>query len=171
MTTAESVTDNPFAHVPHLRVLHCRTCGSLEELPDWEGRPEDDDLLNILVGKHGASHEGQLYRVPIGFWIQDEYKRKIIDQLKGGSKGLAAFDEGFYDTRNTFQEDAMKCYDLHLRPKGACSDWHSERKKLVPDTKADRKDAGLADRPVGPTTYLCSFCPVRSFMERKARGE
>jgi len=35
-----------------IRLLVCRDCKSIEELPDYEGRPSDDLLLNISVEKH-----------------------------------------------------------------------------------------------------------------------
>lgn len=173
MTTTVNEPDNPYKDLPHLRVLHCLTCGTLDEIPDYEGRPSEDAELNYVVDKHDhGSHKGMLYRVPIGFWLQEPIKRQIIEQIKGGgSKGLGEVDPSYYDTRNTFQDDAMACYSAHLRPKEGCPDFHSEKKVLLPDTKAERKEAGLPIRPTGPKRYLCDFCPVRMHVERKVRGE
>ena len=161
--SAEDVLEN----APHMRVLVCRTCTSLDEIPDWEGSPDTDPFLKPVADKHGAHHEGQLFRLPIGLWLMEDTKKKIIEQVRGGGTGLAAIDPAFYDTRNQFQEDAMACFSLHLRPKGQCPDFRSERKQLNPDTKADRKAAGLRNEPSGPKVYLCDFCPVRSYNEQK----
>ena len=91
----------------------------MDEIPDWEGRVEDDPYLQVVVDKHGPSHEGQLFRLPIGLWLMEDAKKHIIEQVRGGSKGLAAFDPEYYNTRSTFMEDAQKCYQLHLRPKAS----------------------------------------------------
>lgn len=161
---------NPLAHVPHLRILFCKQCRSIEELPDYEGRPESDETLEFLVKKHGTSHQGQLFRIPIGFWLDESYKRRVIDQIRGGSKGLNELDSTYYDTKNQFQEDAAKCYEAHLRPKGQCPDFMSDKKRLVPDTGGDRKELGLSPKQ-GSQVKLCDFCVVRRFNERKSRGE
>jgi hypothetical protein len=61
-----------------------------------------------------------------------------------------------------FAEDAMNCYSLHLRPKGQCPDYKSDKKKLSAGTEQMRKAEKL-DVYAGPTIYLCDFCPVKSF--------
>ena len=161
-TTQESTPD-----IPHMRILVCRSCTTVDEIPDWEGRVEDDPYLQVVVDKHGPSHEGQLFRLPIGLWLMEDAKKHIIEQVRGGSKCLAAFDPEYYNTRSTFMEDAQKCYQLHLRPKGQCPEFRSERKQLLPNTKAERKEAGLPLTPTGPKAYLCDFCPVRVYNEKK----
>lgn len=40
----------------------------------------------------------------------------------------------------------------------------------MPDTKDDRKELGLSPQGM-PVIFLCSFCPMRSFMENKANEE
>lgn len=162
---------------PEMRVLWCLVCNTLEELPLFDGKPEDDHLLSILVEKHvfpsGEPHKGHLFRVPQLMWESTEVRKRIIDQIKGGgSKGIDEFDEKFYDTKNTFKEDAMTCYNRHLRPDDGCPDYNTERMMLLPDTKAERKDAGLPDpkRAPGPKNYLCQFCPVHSVVVTKMRS-
>ncbi len=159
---------------PHMRVLYCRTCDVFEEMPDWVDGPNTDPYLPpIAEGKHAGHLAGGLFRVPIGLWLMEDQKRHIIDQIKGGdgAKGLGVVDESFYDTRNTFQEDAGVCYQKHLRPTGQCPDFRSESKRLKPSTSQDRKDLGLQPLETGPRVYLCDFCVVRMYNERKARGE
>lgn len=173
-----SLITPPTVQGPDMRVLWCLVCDTLEELPLFDGDPDNDVLLEILVQRHqfpsGEPHKGHLLRVPQLQWENIEIRKRIIEQMKaGGSKGLAEFDERFYESRDTFKEDAMACYSAHLRPKGACPDWRSEKKMLLPDTKAERKDAGLPDpkKAPGPKRYLCDFCPVSSFYAAKARTE
>lgn len=161
---------------PRLRLLHCHICGTLDEVPWYEGSPERDDLLEIVMSKHennGVRHVGKLYDVEERVWQLPNLKNQIIEQIKGGSQGLAAFDPKFYDTRDTFKDDAMACYNAHLRPKGMCPEYRDKRKILRPDTKQERKDAGLRSPTTGlaPITYLCQFCPVDSWVKAKQRGD
>lgn len=158
--------------VAYLRILFCLDCGTLDEVPNFDGPPEYDDLLEYAASKHetpsGLRHRGQLFTVEENVWRNDEARRGIVNQLREGSKGVAEIEPSFYNVRDTFKEDAMACYKAHRRPKEDCADWRSERKRLLPDTKAERKDAGLSLRPVGPARYLCDFCPVRAHYEKKA---
>lgn len=161
-----------------IRLLHCRTCDSLEELPDFDGPPEHDTLLNILTERHttpsGDKHIGHLFDVEVELWSRPEVKKEIIKQIRGGgSKGLDEFDASFYDTKNTFHEDALVCYQRHNRPKESCQDWLSDSKILVPDTKAERKAEGLSapSKSPGPKIHLCRFCPVQRYYARKANEQ
>jgi hypothetical protein len=111
--------------------------------------------------------------LPLRAWAHNESKREIISQIKGGgSAGLAAIDETFYDSRSTFMEDAMKCYKQHNKPKDGCSDWHKNDLMLIPKTEKDRIKEGMGkykDTP-GQKTYLCDFCPVAiGVAERKQK--
>ncbi|WP_159402754.1 hypothetical protein [Streptomyces sp. RTd22] len=36
----------------YIRLLLCKDCGSMEELPDYEGDPRQDFLLDTLVKRH-----------------------------------------------------------------------------------------------------------------------
>ena len=152
---------------PVFRLLHCLVCDSLEELPPYEGPVEQDYLLAIACENHvfpsGEPHKGKLFVMPIKYWADSKSKKEIIRQIKGGgSKGLDEFDDKFYESRSTFMEDAMKCYQAHNKPKDGCSDWHIKEKMLVPNTVKERKAEGLGkyQDEVGPKTYLCDFCPV-----------
>jgi hypothetical protein len=151
---------------PQIRVLVCRNCKSIEELPDYDGDPALDTLLNILVSQHQkpVEHIGLLLKFPLKYWAVPKIQAEIVKQIKGGSEGLDAFQTNFYATKNQFAEDAMRCYSDHNRPKGQCADYKSDKKLLKPDTNAERKDAGLEKAGVkGPKVYLCDFCPVKSF--------
>lgn len=158
---------------PQIRLLVCRTCKSAEELPDWEGRPEDDTLLQITVERHQRPepHIGILYKFPVKYWAVPKAKAAIMAQIKEGSPGLDVFGTNYYETKSTFQEDALTCWGQHNRTKD-CSDYKIDSKQLKPDTAKDRKDAGLG-RPgtTGPKVYLCDFCPVKSERQKFAFKE
>ena len=171
----------PPVNSPEIRVLYCMVCQTMEELPLYDGPPESDHLLQILLDHHlfpsGEPHRGHLFRMPQLQWEQESIRKKIIEQVKGGgSKGIDEFDATFYDTKNTFKEDAMACYNKHLRPTDGCQDFNSPSKRLLPNTKAERREAGLPDpaKAPGPKNYLCQFCPIETIVAakmRKLRGE
>jgi hypothetical protein len=85
------------------------------------------------------------------------------DEILGGLKERwTGFHPEWYATKDTYREDAMGCYNLHRRPKGAdCIDFRVDRKRLTPSDWH------------GAHVYLCDFCPVMSsvtFAIRKAGG-
>jgi len=164
------------ANGPQIRLLYCRICHSIEELPDYEGDPRNDTLLEISAERHRhpAGESGTLFTVDLRVWAVPQARKKIIEQIKGGvSKGLGEIDESYYDTRSTFYEDAMKCYNAHLRPKGQCPDYMSDAKILRPKTAADRKELGLTpvDKMGGPKVRLCQFCPAHTYNVTRAREQ
>lgn len=160
-----------------IRLMLCRVCKVIEELPDFEGNPDDDTLLQIMIEKHtdsmGTPHVGNLFKVPVRHWARGEVKQEIVKQIMQGiSGGIDEVEKGFYDTRSTFFDDAMSCFREHLRPKGRCPDWKHDSKKLVPKTAAERKEAGLQAPNKAPVhTFLCDFCPAKAFMLTKAREQ
>lgn len=158
---------------PYIRLLVCRTCKTIDEIPPFEGRPEDDVLLQISVEKHGENHTGVLYNVGAIYWHSDTMRDAIKEQITKGSSGLDVFGTNFYSTRMTFHEDAMSCYQKHLRPKGQCPDFHDKSKRLLPQTAADRYEVGLEAPSKSSATkvFLCDFCPVRMYNERKRNEE
>jgi hypothetical protein len=167
------VTEND----PMIRLLVCRDCKTIEEMPDFDGDPRDDVLLNILVQRHQqpVEHTGLLFKFPVKYWAVPKVQEEIVKQIRGGSEGLDAFQKNFYATKMTFAEDAMSCYSEHNRPKGQCADYKSDKKILKPETTSERKEAGLSkyEATSGPKVYLCDFCPVKSFnmeMHNKEKG-
>lgn len=160
---------------PKIRILYCWDCKSIEELPDFEGNPDDDVLLSVLIERHesaGVQHAGSLFKIGVKLWSQEKYRNEIITQMRdqvGG--GLDNLDKGYYETRATFYEDAMSCYKSHNRPQDDCGDWKAENKRLIPKTDALRKEAGLetAAKSSGTRVYLCDFCPVKSNVMTKQR--
>lgn len=166
----------PDPNGPVFRLLHCLVCDTLEELPPYDGAPEQDHLLAIACENHlfpsGEPHKGKLYVLPLKYWADQKSKKEIIRQLKGGgSKGLAEVDDSFYESRSTFMEDAMKCYRAHNQPKNGCAEWHDSNKMLIPNTIKERKKEGLGNYKdeAGPKTYLCDFCPVAIGVAQRKR--
>lgn len=151
-----------------IRLLICDTCQSIEELPVYEGKnPAQDDTLNYRVAPHrfpdGNEHFGGLAIIDEDQWSNPYMRQGVIEKLKnergapGQGKGLG--DE-FYDVKNTFHEDALICWGQHNRTED-CADWRSDKKRLYPDTRGDRKELGLSAKS-RPNTWLCDFCPVTS---------
>lgn len=150
-----------------IRLLICNTCQSVEELPLYEGRPERDDTLNYRVSFHryadGNEHFGGLATVSSTVWENQQARQEIVAKLRtemfrpGEAEGLGS---DYYNVKSTFGEDAFTCWQAHNRTTN-CDDWRSDKKRLYPDTSAERKDLGLSvkDRP---NTWLCDFCPVTS---------
>jgi hypothetical protein len=177
MSNVPILGEKPKDQEPMFRLLYCLVCQTLDELPPYDGEPELDHLLAVACEAHvfpsGEPHKGKLFVLPLRAWAHNESKREIISQIKGGgSAGLAAIDETFYESRSTFMEDAMKCYKQHNKPKDGCSDWHKSDLMLIPKTEKDRIKEGMGkykDTP-GQKTYLCDFCPVAiGVAERKQK--
>jgi hypothetical protein len=140
-----------------LRLLVCRDCRSIEELPDYEGPVEHDVLLDHLVGTHqfpnGEPHKGNLMRVEKQWWELPSARKQIMEEL-GLTQGLG--DE-WYASKRTFEEDAMKCYKTHGRPKEGCIDYCDGNKRLGNPTKIGWQ--------AGPKVFLCNFCPVQVYVD------
>lgn len=174
MDTEERVVDADDARI---RLLLCYVCDTIEPLPWFDGPIEHDETLQARLTKHrtpeGFPHVGNLATVSETSWNTPERRERIVEELEavrnGGEAGLGTV---FYDTRNTFEEDAMDCWRrLHGRTEN-CEDYKSDKMRLLPDTREERKDLGLSikqkDRP-GQGTHLCMFCPYHSVVMQRAR--
>ncbi|MFI6495950.1 hypothetical protein [Nonomuraea typhae] len=153
-----------------VRLLVCQDCKTIEELPDHDGPVDYDVLLETAASRHetasGLRHVGFLYDVSAKSWNDSRIRLEIIEQIKKRSgEGLG---NAFYAVKATFQEDAQKCWRQHNRTRN-CDEYKSDRKRLQPDTKAERKDLGLA--PMQSDRFLCEFCPVQSVMMQRMRAD
>jgi hypothetical protein len=158
---------------PQIRLLICRDCKTIEELPDYEGRPEEDTLLIIATERHQrpVEHTGNLLKFPLKYWARPDVKEEILKQIKqGAGAGLDVFGTSFYETKSQFHEDAMSCFALHMRPSSGCSDYKTERKELKPGTAKDRKDLGLS-ASTKAKVFLCDFCPAKMHYQKKSFTE
>lgn len=158
-----------------LRLLICHTCHSIQELPWYEGNPDRDDTLKFRVAEHrfpdGNEHFGVLATVPAEHWEKPSHRDEIVQKIEeaAGVPGTGVgMGETFYDVKSNFQADALQCWKEHNRTHN-CEDYRSDKKRLYPDTKAERKSEGLpAQRP---NTFLCDFCPVHTLVMQRQRHE
>ena len=158
---------------PHFRLLVCRTCSVIEELPSGDEDP-GDMLLDIAVERHNHSEfvRGALFNVPKGIWMSPKMKEEVVKFIQGQvGSGLDSFGTGFYETKSQFAEDAMSCYSLHNRPTNDCFDYKSAKKELSPNTERERRAAGLPTKNYQKKVYLCDFCPYKSVVQGKAFKE
>lgn len=154
---------------PKVRLLVCKDDKSIEELPDFHGNPRDDVLLEDTVSRHmyeGITHEVALIKVPVKWWNDKNIQPKLIQQIsQGGSKGIEEMDEAedYYGTRDTYREDALKCFQRHQRPKEGCIDYQNPDKRIGNPTSEGWK--------TGPRVYACNFCPVQAWVDKKKLEE
>ena len=81
------------------------------------------------------------------------------DVLKGLKERWTGFYPEFYATKDTYREDAMRCFNLHRRPQGTdCIDYRDDNRKL-----------SGRDWPQDRSVYLCDFCPVKTAVDTAIR--
>lgn len=164
-----------------MRLFICLDCQTIEQLPDYEGPmiwdpeykrevPVADDLLEYLIAPHKrGEHRGQLLHVQDKDWHSKTKREGILKEVQEGLSGHTGFDPETYAVRDTFQEDALKCFSAHNRPQDGCIDWHDRSKKLgnsllTVEEKSDAKKFGLKRQN---QRFLCDFCPVASQVQQK----
>jgi hypothetical protein len=157
-----------------IRLLICEHCGSVEEMPAYEGYWKHDTWLNEkLKGHLLPSGEKTHGNVHVGFVEAAKWRRNSKDIIQEMAKEFTLPGEGaglgqtFYDVKDNYMEDAMKCWRVDHGRTLDCADYMSEGKRLYPDTKADRKSEGMSSGKDRPSTFLCQFCPVHSIVEGK----
>jgi hypothetical protein len=175
LSTLKSAKVDP--NEPHMRILKCFKCRTLEVVPDYDGpkggenTAEYDLALKFFTDPHVngkcTRDDCTTVRFPTRFWIIPTVKESIEQQLKEGAQGLDVFGTNAYAMKNNFQADAMTCWVQHQQTKD-CSDYKSEKKLIKPDTAKERLDAGLEKESRGPKVYLCDYCPVKSVIQEKA---
>jgi hypothetical protein len=163
---------------PHMRVLKCIKCRSIEEVPDYEGpeggenTQEFDLSLKFFTDQHvnkGCKRDDFVtVRFPTRFWIIPKVKESIIAQFNEGAQGLDVFGTHFYDTKNNFQADAMNCWMKEHNQTEDCGDYKSDKKRLKPGTSVERMQLGMEKESTGPKVYLCDYCPYKSLVQKKA---
>lgn len=173
-----------------MRLLICKTCKTIEQLPDYTGPLEqalvpspDGNLIERLVPPEGADvhldyltephrrgeHEGNLVQVPDEQWAVEQVRADVVRQIQeamaGGTTGL---DPEAYALKDTFQEEALKCFAAHRRPQNGCIDWH-DRSKRIGNSLLDWSERKLLKKEgITPKKqFLCDFCPVASQVQGK----
>jgi hypothetical protein len=162
-----------------VRLLVCHTCKSITPIPDHAGRGDDDMLVNrVMEHQFDPEHLGRdemrlrphemlLCRAPEAIW--NTHRKELIAEIHKHTVG-AGEAEGLgvelYDVKSNFMEDAMKCWRFDHGRTSNCDDYMSEKKMLLPDSKAERKELGLdpADRP---KQFLCQYCPYESLVQQR----
>jgi hypothetical protein len=165
-----------------LRLLVCKTCNSIQPLPDYEGPIDHDETLLARVAEHQypgpaptRGHELELGRVSEASWNDPEKQAQMLGEIKknvGVGKGAGLGNEA-YAVRDNFAADAMKCWRFEHGRTSNCDDYMSDKKKILADSRAERKDLGL-DPKTRASIKLCQFCPYHSVVmqrKRKAAGQ
>jgi hypothetical protein len=160
-----------------VRLLICSTCRSVEELPPYSGDPRGDTWLRMKEAEHLTPSGEKLHgdvrvgRIEQADWIahKDEILNKLASEFTTPGEG-AGFGQAFYDTKDNFSVDAMKCWRVEHGRRLNCEDYMSEKKRLQPDTRAERKAEGMDSRH-RPSIYLCQFCPVHQHIQQKKASE
>lgn len=167
-----------------MRLFVCLDCRSIEELPDYEGPmvwneeykidvPAQDDLLEHLIEPHRQKqHSGHLIHIEDKDWRDKEARDQIIQQIKAGAGGEGLGSEA-YAVKDTFQEEALKCFSRHNRPQDGCIDYKDRSKRLgnsilTDEEKSVARREGLKQMQA---RYLCEFCPVHSNYVQKKQFE
>lgn len=162
MTTTE--------RVENVRLLQCMTCKSVEQMPDFEGMPEDDHLLQYIDEKHGGQteqpHHRALHRINKTHWDDRAIRKQIHTQMWADTKG---FVPEYYAIKDTLLEDAQKCFSSHKRSV-PCIDYQDRSKRLGNPAAGLRRQLSRELRRDltggGPKVFLCSFCPVQGYVDR-----
>lgn len=158
---------------PQVRVLQCWVCSTLEEIPDYDGIPEDDAFLYYVDEKHGGQtehpHNRALHRVSLKHWSNDKVRAQIAEQMWAGETG---FKPEWYARHDTLSEDALNCFTAHKR-QTPCMDYRDSSKRIGNPAARDRSLLARAlkrdvqDLGPGPQAWLCQWCPVESFVNAK----
>lgn len=156
-----------------IRLLICHDCQSVQEIPDFDGPPEYDHLLSLRVSEHrfpgGEEHFGILASTQKSDWENPSTREGILKKMAGqfGRPGTGVgLGIEYYNVKANYQEEAFTCWRAHNRTLD-CGDWRSDAKRLLPDTRAERKEAGLSPKD-RPNIWLCDFCPVTTVVQEKA---
>lgn len=161
------------------RLLVCADCLSVEPLPDAPRgvdpkhiEPGQDPLLDELLKRHrypnGEAHFGNLVAVAEEDWKKEEVRDSILKEINDKANMGKGLGQDNYALRDTFVEDAAKCFAQHNRPQDGCIDWLSDSKKLGRPTREGQVWA--KENYKAPTPFLCHFCPIGSVVMTKQRA-
>ena len=160
-----------------IRLLICEHCGSVQEMPDYEGPWQQDTWFNEMVKEHmlpsGEKTHGLVHvgRVESSAWLahRDDIVSRAASEFTLPGKG-AGLGQTFYDTKSTFMADAFTCWKVEHNRTLNCQDYKSDKKRLMPDTRAERKAEGM-DPNQRPNTFLCDFCPYHQVVLQRQRKD
>lgn len=160
-----------------MRLLYCKTCATLEEVPDLGHElvsDEVDPLVEGLVMKHtqrdpmghgSSSLQTSPFRLPYVDDLEWANDRENVIKVINAENKKVGFDAWVYEATNTYAEDALRCYSDHHRPKQGCIDWWDESKRIGRPT-AEGKQAVRDQYKLGEgDPHLCQYCPVASWVQ------
>ncbi len=176
------LSEDEIQNGPRDTLLVCADCGTVEHAHGEPGpqndREERNPELLALRKRHEVYSAGNTYFHPLAMctvnaqlWERSEEYRKFIvamikDATKTGETGLGSKN---YDLKDTFQDDAISCWRKHNRTLD-CEDYKTDKMKLLPDTKAERKELHMDTRN-RPGVYLCVYCPFHSQVMKKVNSK
>lgn len=161
-----------------VRLVLCEFCKTAEEVPDYGGSDPVDPLIEELVMQHNIrnplAHGGQrihhspirLFRFDDAAYAKNPEKCLELAMEQNKTDGFTAWAS---EVRNTFGDDALKCFSAHRRPSEGCIDYHDDSKRLGRPTPEGRKVARSNQEVVANTPFLCDFCPVSTFVTTQIR--
>lgn len=159
-----------------MRLLVCRECKTVDELPDYEGPVEGDTVLSFFVDEHNLRrHHGDYAAnlvsvtdpVLLDAWKNPLQRLEILQQIEW-KMGVKLHDEDlgfggeYYATRSTYMEDAAKCFAAHRRPVDGCIDWKSDSKLLQHPTPEGQAWSREHYKLNSKMPHLCDFCVVKT---------
>lgn len=148
-------------------------------MPDYDGPWNFDQWFTALVPDHqGPNHPPTQQTVHIGRvdesdWRDPSKRDGVLNKLPEeiGMPGTGAgLGQSFYDTKSNFAADAFKCWKVDHNRTLNCEDYKSDKKRLYPDTRGERRELGL-DPKGRPNTFLCDFCPYNSVVMQRQRKD
>lgn len=156
-----------------IRLLICEHDGAVEELPDYEGPWQNDTWLNEKLTHHmlpsGEKTHGNVHvaRIDQSDWIshRDDIVNKMAAEFTIPGKG-AGLGQTFYDVKDNYSHDALKCWVQGHNRTTDCGDYMSSKMKVLPDTRAERKAAGV-DYKNRPGFFLCELCPYHQILQQR----
>jgi hypothetical protein len=155
--------------------------------------PEVKGICDLCHGKgcrpcagtgqlYQACHLLRMHQVPADKWNDKKIRAAFLHQM-WEREGHAGYPDDFYSFKDTYAEDAYRCFNRHRRPEGYCIDWHTDGVKLTDaqwkERYAESQKKLKAMGMVAPLSmeredvFLCEFCPVSTFVtfkKREAKG-
>lgn len=159
-----------------IRLVVCTTCSSVEEIPDYEGPWQNDTWLNEKLKGHmlpsGEKTHGEVHVVGIdgNIWMtnKNDALAWLSNELTPPGQGLG-LGQTLYDAKDNYSADAMRCWRIDHQRTTNCGDYRSDKKRILPDTAAERKAEGITTKR--PNIFLCDFCPYQQIINQRRDSE
>lgn len=163
-----------------MRLLLCRECKTLEEIPDYEGPVELDHLLNELVRRHNEKdaqypedkkpHDGPvatLMKVENRDW--ELHRGAILERMRSKDQGFG--EPWIQEAHNTYKEDAHRCWIAHRKPGRDdtldCPDYRSDNRRIGRPTPEGRKVVKELYKLKVKDPHICDWCPYETTVQTR----